>query len=162
MDDNIKKILLKLQAQCSRREYCTRDIREKACRAVSKLGMDDAGAAAGEIVESLVKDRFVDDLRFSCAFAREKSSVQGWGPEKIRYMLRCKGIGPEIISAALAEISPEAADKKLENVMRAKYRTVRECPDAALKMLRYGLGRGYSYDAVKAVTDRLLKESPSD
>ena len=39
--------------------------------------MDGDGDAAEQIVASLVSDRFVDDLRYASAFAREKASISG-------------------------------------------------------------------------------------
>ena len=52
------KVLGRLQAQCSRKECCSADMRTKALKA-----MDGDEDAAEQIVASLVSDRFVDDLR---------------------------------------------------------------------------------------------------
>lgn len=155
MEEKLKKVLFRLQAQCSRREYCTGDIRAKAAKAVAEFPCPEE--AVNEIMESLTADRFVDNLRYASAFAREKSSLRGWGPEKIRYMLRGKGIDPETISAALSEVSPEAAEKKMKSVLEAKYRTVAEDRDAKLKLLKYGLQRGYSYDVLRDAVDEIIR-----
>lgn len=157
MDEKLKKILCRLQAQCSRREYCIRDIMAKAQKAVAEFPCPEE--AVNEIMESLLADKFVDNLRYASSFAREKSSLQGWGPEKIRFMLRAKGIEPETISAALSEISPAAAEKKMKSVLEAKYRTVAEDRDAKLKLLKYGLQRGYSYDDLKNAVDEIIRRS---
>lgn len=162
MDERLKKVLARLQAQCVRREYCLRDIRPKVEKAVAAIEGIDAGQAAEEIVASLLEDRFVDEARYAAAFAREKSSLQGWGPDKIRYMLRAKGINSQTITAAFGEISPEAADKKMFSVLKAKYRTVADCPDARLKLLKYGLGRGYSYDSLKEAVDAVISEAAEE
>ena len=61
-----KQVLDRLQRQCARMEYCTSDIRRKALKALE----GDAGAAE-RVVASLLEDRFVDDLRYASAFARE-------------------------------------------------------------------------------------------
>ena len=91
-----KKVLERLQRQCARMEYCVSDIRRKALKA-----LEGDAEAAGRIVDSLVKDRFVDDRRYAAAFAREKSALQGWGEVKIRFLLRGKGVSDEIITEAL-------------------------------------------------------------
>ena len=62
-----KAVLIRLQRQCSRMEYCSRDIYRKALKA-----LDGNAEAAERVVSSLVGDRFVDDLRYASAFAREK------------------------------------------------------------------------------------------
>ena len=79
--DKYKKVLDKIQSQCVRREYCTSDIRAKVLNAVE--GDEET---ADEMVASLVADKFVDDLRYASAFAREKSAISGWGAQKISFM----------------------------------------------------------------------------
>ena len=76
------QVLARLQRQCSRMEYCSRDIYRKALKA-----LEGDAEAAERIVASLRADRFVDDLRYASAFAREKASLQGWGPVKISFQL---------------------------------------------------------------------------
>ena len=147
-----KKVLDRLQRLCSKAEYCTSDIRRKALKA-----LEGDEAAAGRIVKFLLEEKYVDDLRYSCAFAREKSSLQGWGAIKIRYALRSKGIPEGIISEALEEIDGGQASKKMEKLLEAKYRTLKEDPAAKLKLLRYALGRGYSYDEAAPAVERLFQ-----
>lgn len=153
MDEKLKKVLSRLQAQCVRREYCVRDITEKALKAV-----EGDRQAAQELVQSLIADRFVDDARYAAAFAREKSSISGWGPVKISYALSTKGIDREVIKAALADIDAEASSARMESVIAAKYRTLREDPQARLKLLRFALSRGYDYGQVKDIVDQYVAE----
>ena len=56
------------------------------------------------VLEKLVEEKYVDDYRYSCAYARDKASIAGWGAVKIRYMLRAKGVAGEVIDAAIEEI----------------------------------------------------------
>lgn len=141
-----------MQALCSRREYCSKDIYDKALKALD----GDAGAA-GEILDSLRADGFVDDARYARAFARDKAALGGWGPVKIRFALSAKGIGASVIAGALAEIDEEKASGKLASLVQARYRTLRGDPDARLKLLRFALGRGYDYDTVKPVVEEVLR-----
>lgn len=141
----------RLQAQCSRREYCIRDVRDKAIKALD----GDADAAAA-VVESLVADRFVDELRYAGAFASEKAHLTGWGPIKISAALRAKGIASAIIKEALADAADAESSAKLESVLRAKFRTVEGEPDAKLRLIRFALQRGYDYDQVKSAIDKIL------
>lgn len=90
------KVLNMLQARCSRSECCSRDMRTKALKA-----LDGDEEAAERIVASLVADKFVDDLRYASAFAREKSSLSGWGVQKISFALTGKGIDRQTIAQAL-------------------------------------------------------------
>lgn len=136
-----------MQALCSRREYCTVDIRRK---------VTDAGGDADEIIESLVGDGFLSDLRYATAFARDKSSIAGWGPVKIRYALSSKGIDPSTISSALEEIDAPSADTRLEKLLVAKYKSLKDDPQRRMKLIRFALGRGYEYDAIKGLLDRIV------
>lgn len=112
--------------------------------------------AAREVVDSLVESGYVDDLRYATAFAREKSSLTGWGPIKIRMALSAKGIQRDIQDSALAEIDSSRADARLEKLMESKWRTLKGDPEAKLKLLKYALGRGYGYDEVAAAAERVM------
>ncbi len=138
-----KKVLERLQRQCVRSEQCTADVRRKALKA-----LEGDAEAAGRVVDALVKDRFVDDGRYSAAYAREKASLQGWGSVKIRFMLRGKGISDSLIDAALGEIDSEKAEDKLQRLVSARYRQLEGDPQWKLKLMKYALGRGYAYEAV--------------
>ena len=152
MDEQKIKVTDRLRGLCSRREYCVEDIRQKALKA-----LDGDAALAAEVVETLVKEKYVDDLRYASAFARDKSSIQGWGEVKIRYMLSAKKVSREVIDQALSEIDTERASSKLQKLLEAKYRSLREDPQCRLKLLRFALGRGYSYDEVNSLINTLLK-----
>ena len=141
MDSN--KILDNLRRQCSRREYCTSDVLAKALK-----GLDGDREAAEKVVQKLVEDKYVDDGRYAEAYAREKSSISGWGQVKIRYMLSAKGISKEIISQAIAGIDAVKADSRLEKLIVNKHRSLKDDPQWKMKLLRFALGRGYSYDEV--------------
>ena len=151
---SVQKLTDRLRRLCSRREYCSADILKKASSALD----GDMQAARG-ILETLEKESYVDDLRFSQAFVRDKSSLQGWGPAKIRYMLGAKGVASEVIDAAIPSIDRDKADLKLQKLLENKYRSLKDDPQCRLKLLRFGLGRGYSYDQVSMQTEELLKNN---
>lgn len=150
---DISKILDNLRRQCSRREYCTSDVLKKAEKA-----LEGDKEKAMQVVATLVEEKFVDDLRYASAYAREKSAISGWGEVKIRYMLSAKGIARDVIAQALAEVDPNRADSRLIKLLENKYRTLREDPQCKLKLLRFALGRGYSYDEVSGHIDALMKK----
>lgn len=144
MDDKAKNVLNRLEALCSRREYCSSEIMAKALKA-----LDSDAEAASELVSALVKDGFVSDLRYATAFARDKSSLTGWGPIKIRYALSVKKIDRETIDAALSDTDSEKAQEKLEKLILAKKKTLEGDPQARLKLIKFALSRGYEYDQVR-------------
>lgn len=139
-----------MQAQCSKREYCVRDVRDKALKA-----LEGDASAADEVVASLVQDKYVDEVRYAGAFAREKAHLTGWGPLKISMALSAKGISREAIKAALEDAADDEAMARLEALLRAKARTVEGEADAKLRLIRFALQRGYNYDQVKIAIERL-------
>lgn len=149
-----EKSLARLQRLCSRAEYCRSDIYRKALK-----DLEGDAEAAARLVASLVEDRYVDDARYSAAFAREKASLQGWGPVKIRFQLRGKGIADALIDAALEEVDPSKAADKLQRLVASRARMLEGDPQIRLKLLKFALSRGYAYPEVeKAVAMALQPE----
>ena len=152
MTDQQKRILDRLRGLCSRREYGVADVLKKATD-----GLEGGHAAAQEVVDVLVNEKYVDDLRYASAFARDKSAIQGWGEVKIRYMLSAKGVSRDVIDKALEEIDQDKADSRLEKLLQNKLKSLKDDPQCRLKLLRFALGRGYSYDEVNSLINTLLK-----
>ena len=154
---DITSVTDKLRNLCSRREYCSSDIRRKALTA-----LDNDRDSAGKVMDLLIKDKYVDDYRYSCAYARDKASIAGWGPSKIRYMLSSKGVDRDVIDRAMLEIDEAQADQRLDSLVRSRYGSLRNDPQVRVKLLRYVVGRGYSYDEASSVIDELMKERNDD
>ena len=139
---------------CSRREYCVADIRRKLSDALE--GDRDA---VKEVLDSLIREQYVDDMRYASAFARDKASIAGWGSIKIRHALSAKGVERGIIDAAIKEVDRSKADDRMEKLMANKYRSLKDDPLCRLKMLRFGLGRGYCYDEINETIEKLIREN---
>lgn len=146
MDEKKLKVLDRLRGLCSRREYCYADVLKKA-----KDALDGDAQAAKEVADSLAEDKYVDDLRYASAYARDKASIQGWGDVKIRYMLAARGVAASVITEALQEIDREKSSSRLHKLLENKLRSLKDDPQCRLKLLRFGLGRGYSYEEVDSV-----------
>ena len=146
-----EKCLSRLQKLCSKAEYCEADIYRKALKA-----LEGEAQAAAKVLDSLKEDRYVDNARYAAAFARDKANFQGWGPVKIRFQLRAKGVSEADITQALQEIEPAKAEEKMEKVLAAKAKTLQGDPQFRLKLLKFGLTRGYDYDDVEAAVSKII------
>ena len=93
--------------------------------------------------------------RYAAAYAREKSALAGWGPVKIRTTLLARGVPRDVAVEALGEIDADRAAAKLEKVLEAKWRTLQDDPQGRLKLIRFALSRGYDYDPLRPLIDRL-------
>lgn len=148
-----QKVADRMRGLCSRREYCRQDIMKKVLAA-----LDGDADEAGRVMDRLVEEKYIDDLRYASAYARDKSSIAGWGSTKIRYMLASKGIDRETIAAALQEVDEGKASDRLEKLLAGKVRSLKDDPQRRMKLLRFALGRGYQYDEAAEVIDRLLND----
>ena len=149
--ENIKKVTDRMRRLCSRREYCKSDILKKVLTA-----MEGDAETAEKILAVLVSEKYVDDLRYATAYAREKAMISGWGETKIRYMLSAKRIDRSLVDEALTEIDSDKADSRLQKLLENKAKTLKADPQIRLKLLRFALGRGYQYDDVTRVLQDIL------
>ena len=133
----------KMRRLCSRREYCVSDIRTKLMKE-----LEGDAQKVETALNKLIEERYVDDLRYATAYARDKASISGWGATKIRYMLSAKGVAKDVISGALNEVDESKAASRLEKLLEHKYKSLKDDPQWKIKLLRFALGRGYSYDEV--------------
>lgn len=148
------KVADRMRRLCSRREYCVADIRRKLSDALE--GDTDA---VKEVLDSLIREKYVDDMRYASAFARDKASIAGWGSIKISHALVAKGVDRVIIGEALKEVDCSKAEDRMEKLMANKYRSLKDDPQCRLKMLRFGLGRGYCYDEINETIEKLIREN---
>lgn len=135
---------------CSLSEHCIGDIRKK----VERVNPD----WCEEIVGKLCKEGYIDETRYARAFARDKSSLAGWGSAKIKVALYAKGIAPSVIEAALEEIDDDAAGKRLSALLSSKWKSLERESDPyrrKAKLFRYALGRGYDYAQINKEYDNI-------
>ncbi len=144
--------LSKATALCSQSEHCKSQIMEK----LSQWGVSVQDAY--NIMDYLVKEKYIDNKRFARAYCHDKLCYNHWGRIKIRQMLRHLSLSDEEIEEGLETISEEDYQQTLNDVLRAKDRTLRE-KDIYLrkaKLVRHLLSRGFETDlAVDAVNECL-------
>jgi len=135
----IKTSLSKAMALCSRREYCTEDIRTR----LLSWGLTDNDSK--RIINILHNDNFINDIRYSKAFTRDKFIHNKWGKVKIAVHLKVKNIPPDIIKTALDSIDNEDYIKVLKKIIsdHRKFIKAKNQYDLKGKLLRYGLSRGF-------------------
>lgn len=153
MEGEALKVLDRMRRLCSRREYCCSDILKKTADA-----LDGDRGQAQEILDVLLKERYVDDLRYASAYARDKASIAGWGEIKIRYMLSSKGIAKDVIAQAMTEIDEERAEGRLEKLLENKWKSLKDDPQGKMKLIRFALGRGYGYDDVSLTLGKVCRD----
>ena len=126
-------------ALCARSEQAAGDIRDKLLR----WGLDASDAT--RVLQQLVQQGFIDDRRYAGAFVKDRFAFNGWGRIKIAHQLHLKGIPADVIDEALMAIDEERYKQRLTELLRAKWRTVkdREPRAAWAAMMRFAASRGF-------------------
>ena len=116
------------------------------------------------ILERLKQMKFIDDRRFAAAYVRDKSEFAGWGARKIRTGLIAKGVPRDIIDEAVGVLRESGNENsRLDELILRKLRSLKSGTTYELKgkLLRFGLSRGYDYDAVTEAIDWAMSRSGS-
>ncbi|MGE0089501.1 MAG: regulatory protein RecX [Bacteroidales bacterium] len=150
--------LVKAETLCSRQEKCEDDIMRK----LSDWGIEEKDRT--EIITTLTKNSFINNLRFAKAFVREKSTIGKWGRIKIEFTLRQKKVSPEHINIALEEINTEEYDLILEKELKSKLKSIKSTDNYTIKskLIRFGISRGYENGKVFDMVNKILNETDTD
>ena len=117
------------------------------------------------ILERLKRMKFIDDARFAAAYVRDKSEFAGWGSRKIRTGLISKGIDRQIIDSVLGELKESGSENcRLDELIARKLNSLKTGTtyEKKGKLLRFGLSRGYGYDAVMESVDKAFAAGNND
>jgi regulatory protein len=154
MPDNtlFQTALNKAMALCSRREYCTDDIRNK----LNSWGLDSE--ASDKIIRILITENYINETRYANAFVRDKFNFNKWGRIKISVYLKKRKIPSHLINSALKGIDDELYIKTLKELVSSHRKNIRARNNYELKakLLRYGLAKGYESNLLYDVLDDLL------
>ena len=124
---------------CSKKEYCSFDIRQKLQR------MQLADDAVNNIISLLLKQKYIDDARFTRSFISDKLRFSKWGKTKIIFFLRHKQIPQETIDEVLQTFSDEVLLQQLKPLLEKKLKSVKGKTEyeKRAKVIRFALSRGF-------------------
>lgn len=149
---NKEQALGRVARLCSSGEHCSSQIREKLL--LWGISAEDTE----EIIGYLIKEKYIDDIRFSRAYCHDKFCYSHWGRVKIRQMLRHLHLTDAEIAEGLEVIPEEAYMQMIADVLRQKNRTLRDSDTYQRKgkLVRHLLSRGFEMElAIDAVDDLL-------
>ena len=137
---------------CSGSEYCTSQIWGK----LQSWGVREEDAT--DIIAYLIKEKYIDNLRFARACCHDKFLYSHWGRMKIRQMLRQLHLTEEEIAEGLTEIPEDDYSQALSDALRAKDRTLKDTDTYQRKgkLVRHLLSRGFEIGAVIDAVDDYL------
>ena len=135
---------LQLATLCAQAEHCEKEMRDKLKR------WEIEESAQDRIIQRLINERYIDDERYARAFVKDKIRYNKWGRRKVQQGLWLKHIAPEIQQRILDEIDENEYLDVLRPLLRQKRKTIKAQNDYELnqKLVRFALGRGFTYDII--------------
>ncbi|MDR1054258.1 MAG: RecX family transcriptional regulator [Prevotellaceae bacterium] len=149
-----------LQHLCSQSEKCVADVRKKL--STWQISEEDTT----KIVKTLLDDKYIDERRYVSAFVNDKVRFSHWGALKIQAALKAKNIAQSIISKVLEELDDLPYEDELETMLRKKVKTIKikakDVNDLKIKLIRFGLSRGFEYDLIYSLVVKIVTDKPDD
>lgn len=145
-----KKALNKAMYLCSKAEKCKSDIRKKMYDWKVKPEEHE------KIIAELIKQKYIDEERYTQLYVRDKFKFNKWGKIKIRAMLFQKQISEKTIDNALTKIKQEEYFEMLKNVINQKEKQLKEI-DAykkKTKLLQFLSSKGFEPNFIMQVIEK--------
>jgi regulatory protein len=136
---------LTLASLCANAEHCQWEMREKMRR------WELSEEAQTRILNRLVSERYIDDVRFARAFVKDKVKYNKWGRRKVEQALWQKHIDEDIRQQVLDEIADEDYVLVLRPMLQQKRKSIKANSDYELngKLIRFAVSRGFTMDIIK-------------
>ena len=140
---------LTLTALCAQAEHCQYEMQEKMRR--WELPED----AQARVMAKLIKERYVDDERYTQAFVKDKIRYNKWGRRKVEQALWQKRIDDDTRKRVLDEVDDEEYLSVLRPLLKQKRKTIKAKNDYELnqKLVRFAVGRGFTFDIIRQCID---------
>lgn len=148
----VNEIQRKLEHYCVYQDRCHKEIEKKMYE------YQLIPEAKEQILLHLMQHNFLNEERFSKAFARGKFSIKNWGRIRIVNELKFRNISPYNIKTALKEIDEEVYLKTIQKVAEKKIAVIKE-PNAfkkRSKLLTYLSSKGYESELIYEVVKSLI------
>ena len=140
---------LQLAAMCAQAEHCEQEMRDK----MKRWGVEPY--AQDRVVARLVKERYIDNERYTRAFVKDKIRYNKWGRRKVMQALWMKRIDDDIQHRVLDEIDDKEYIDVLIPLLKQKRKTIKAKSDYELnqKLVRFALGRGFDFGIIRQCMD---------
>ncbi len=151
-----EQALQRMSRLCAASEQAQADVRAKLAR------MGIAQADADAIVQRLVDKDFLNEERYARAYCHDKVAFARWGRNKVRHMLRQKGVSDDVIDRALQhEASDGDLQHNLQHLLQQRMaelqRQGREPLKARAALVRLAASRGYEADQIFPAVSQLMR-----
>ena len=147
------KIIDEKQAQAKAEHYCAYQERSQQEVRDKLYEWGQHQNTVENIISRLIGDNFLNEERFSKAYAQGKFKQKGWGRIKIKQGLKFKRVPDVLIKKALLTIDGDDYISTLTNVLtkKAALLTEKEPFKRKYKLQQFALSRGYEADLIADV-----------
>ena len=149
---------LQLAALCAQAEHCQQEMRDKMKR------WEMAPEVQERVITRLIKERYIDDERYARAFVKDKIRYNKWGRRKVQQGLWMKRIDDDIQQRILNEVDDAEYLAVLKPLLKQKTKSIKAENNYELtrKLVRFALGRGFTYDIIRQCLDVDEEMIPDD
>lgn len=150
--------LPKIAAYCSKAERAESEVCKKL------LGWELDKESIERIITRLKKENFLNEERYCRSFIKDKIQFNKWGKVKIVFELKKKRIPESIINSCFEEIESSDFETPLMKILVNKAKSVKASTDYErwTKLVRFGMGRGYSLDQIQKCLSKILDTDGED
>ncbi|MBC7654580.1 MAG: RecX family transcriptional regulator [Oligoflexus sp.] len=148
-----KTALQKAEAFCAYQERSQYEVRGKL------ISLKIYYEELENIILNLIETGFLNEERFSNAYARGKLRIKSWGKNKIKQGLKLKQVSAPLIKKALQNLDGDEYLEKLIGVLEKKAPLIKEKQrfKRNYKLCQYAMSRGFEQDLIFLVlNDREL------
>lgn len=144
-----EQVLNKLTTLCARGEHCQQEMLDK----MRRWEIDENTQA--HVMEYLLKEKYIDEERYTRCFVEEKIKFNGWGRKKVEQALYMKRIPSRIYNPILDEVDEKNYEEVLRPLLEAKRKTVTGKSEYEIrgKLIRFALSRGFEMDEILKILD---------
>lgn len=144
-----EQVLNKLTTLCARGEHCQQEMLDK----MRKWEIEEDVQA--RVMEYLLKEKFIDEERYTRMFVEEKIKFNKWGRKKLEQALYMKRIPRSIYAPILDDVDEDNYEEILRPLLEAKRKSVTGKSEYEIrgKLIRFALSRGFDMDTILSVLD---------
>lgn len=150
---NSRRAFLKACDLLALRDHSSREL-------LTKLRQKGYGEGAGEAVEKLTEEGYVDDERFARAYAAELVRVKHFGRRRIVTELLKKGIDPSLARDIADET--EVDEDEILVALKRKYGRCLDTEKGVRRAVNGLAAMGYGYSEIKQAIETIKEEAETD
>lgn len=116
---------------------------------------------ASKVSERLIKEGYLNDLKYAKSFINDSMNLTNKGPQKIKMELIKYGVNKDIIESEIALIDQRKVEEKLNKLIDKELKIKKGSQNAIkIKIINHFVNLGYSKDLVTSIL--MSKEITSD